>query len=50
MPAFWTTPVVALLTIALLTVAGDADGFRPRYKAAMPATCGDENEVPLLTS
>jgi hypothetical protein len=38
---------VAALTIASRTVAGDADGWLCRYRAATPATCGVAIEVPL---
>lgn len=41
------TFVVALLTIALRTVAALADGFACLYKAATPATWGEAIEVPL---
>jgi len=39
--------VVASLTIAFLTVAGDAPGLLCKYRAATPATCGEAIEVPL---
>jgi len=42
-----STPVVALLTMALRTVAADAEGFACLYNAATPATCGDAIDVPL---
>ena len=38
---------VALLTIVLRIVAGDAPGLDCRIRAATPATCGDAIEVPL---
>src|SRR5688572_32936388 len=38
---------VALLTIVLRTVAGDALGLDWRMRAATPATWGDAIEVPL---
>lgn len=47
MPALVTTFVVAPLTIALRTVAAEADGFACLYRAATPATCGEAMEVPL---
>ena len=38
---------VALLTIVLRTVAGDAPGFACRMRAATPATWGEAIDVPL---
>jgi hypothetical protein len=43
-----TTLAVAAVTSALRTVAGEAPGCRPRYRAAAPATCGEAIEVPLI--
>jgi hypothetical protein len=39
--------VVLALTIAFLTVDGDAPGLFCKYLAATPATCGDAIEAPL---
>jgi hypothetical protein len=40
--------VVALLTIAAVTVAGEAPEFVSRNSAATPATCGAAIEVPEM--
>src|SRR5919106_4656395 len=41
-------PVVAALTMAFLTVAGEAVRLFCRYLAATPATCGVAIDVPLI--
>jgi hypothetical protein len=38
---------VAVLTISLRTVAGEAPGLLCRTRAATPATCGEAIDVPL---
>jgi hypothetical protein len=45
-PGLLTTPVVALATSAPATADGDADRLPSRYRAAAPATCGDDIDVP----
>ncbi len=47
-PALFTTPEVALVVMALETVAGAAVGCACRYRAATPATWGVAMEVPLM--
>ena len=47
-PGLVTLPVVALVVIALATVAGEAAGAPCRYSAATPATCGVAIDVPLI--
>ena len=47
-PAFVTLFGVELLTIAAVTVAGDAVGFVSRNNAATPATCGVAIDVPEI--
>ena len=47
-PGLDTTLEVAAVVRALTTWLGVAVGFRPKYTAAAPATCGDAIEVPLI--
>src|SRR4029079_10404889 len=47
-PALVTWLSVALLTIAAVTVAGDAVGFVSRNNAATPVTCGVAIDVPEI--
>jgi hypothetical protein len=46
-PALVTTLLVAALITADMTVAGDAAGTADKYRAAIPATCGDAIDVPF---
>ena len=48
-PSPVTTPTVASDTSAPATSDGEADGWDCRYRAAAPATCGVDIEVPLAT-
>src|SRR5205085_431839 len=47
-PALVTLLRVALLTIAAVTVAGEAVGFVSRNNAATPVTCGVAIDVPEM--
>jgi hypothetical protein len=47
-PALATTPVVAEPTTAAAMVAGLAEGFAWRRRAATPATWGEAIDVPLI--
>ena len=47
-PALVTLFAVELLTIAAVTVAGDAVGFVSRNSAATPTTCGVAIDVPEI--
>src|SRR5512138_2602907 len=45
-----TTPAVACPTTAAATSAGVEEGFRSRYSAATPVTCGVAIDVPDQTA
>ena len=50
MPGLFTMPAVALLKIALRTVADVALGLPCKYSATTPTTCGVAIDVPLKTA